>query len=273
MRFRLYREFGALNSKPVFDAFEKGLLLSGHSLTDNHSDVDVIWSVLWNGRMRPNAEIYESAKRSGKPIVILEVGSLIRGTTWKVSLNHIDSTGYYGNVQNLHTTRPATLGIQLRSNPRRNQKILLALQRSNSLQWRNELPINEWVNLKIAEIRQYSDREIVIRPHPRESLQQVTGNRVSVEIPKRLSNTYDSFDIDYNYHCVVNHNSGPSIQAAIHGIPVICNSTSLAFPVSSKIETIDNPTLPDRTEWFLKLAHTEWTLDEISSGIPIQRIL
>lgn len=176
-------------------------------------------------------------------------------------------------MQNLNSTRPDALGIHLHSNQITNEKILLALQRSNSLQWRNQLPINEWVNLKISEIRQYTEREIVIRPHPREPVPKITGNRVSIEIPKRLSNTYDSFDIDYSYYCVVNHNSGPSIQAAIHGTPIVCDNSGLAFPVSSSIETIDNPVLPDRTEWFLKLTHTEWTLDEISTGIPIRRIL
>ena len=85
MRFRLYREYGALNSPPVFDAFEKGLRSLGHEIVTRNEDVAVIWSVLWQGRMARNQQVYQS----GKPIVIIEVGNLHRGKTWRISLNHI----------------------------------------------------------------------------------------------------------------------------------------------------------------------------------------
>jgi hypothetical protein len=71
---------------------------------------------------------------------------------------------------------------------------------------------------------------------------------------------------------VINHNSGPCIQAAIQGIPVICDSSSLAGILSGKMEKIEEISLPDRDEWFLKLCHTEWTVEEIASGIPIKRL-
>jgi hypothetical protein len=71
---------------------------------------------------------------------------------------------------------------------------------------------------------------------------------------------------------VINHNAGPSVQAAINGAPTICDSSSLAFPVSEKWENLENPQLPDREEWFLKLCYTEWTVDEIAQGIPLKRL-
>jgi hypothetical protein len=94
-----------------------------------------------------------------------------------------------------------------------------------------------------------------------------------IELPKKVPNTYDDFDIDYNFHCVINHNSGPAVQAAIFGTPVICDSTSLAYPVGDSLKNIEKISLPDREEWFLKLCHTEWTRDEIAAGIPLRRIL
>jgi hypothetical protein len=71
---------------------------------------------------------------------------------------------------------------------------------------------------------------------------------------------------------VINHNSGPCVQAAIKGTPVICDKSSLAYPMSEKWENLENPLLPDREEWFLKLTHTEWTVEEIAQGIPIKRL-
>ena len=51
-KFNLHERFGALNSKPVFDAFHAGANALGHDVVVNGDDgIDVIWSVLWNGRM------------------------------------------------------------------------------------------------------------------------------------------------------------------------------------------------------------------------------
>jgi hypothetical protein len=93
-----------------------------------------------------------------------------------------------------------------------------------------------------------------------------------MELPKLIPGSYDDFDINYRYHCVINHNSGPAVQAAIKGIPIVCDSTSLAAPVSNTIENIEQLQMPDRDEWFVKLCHTEWTVDEIIKGIPLQRL-
>ena len=43
MRFKLYREYGALNSPPVFDALEQGLRHQGHTIVTENEDVSVIW--------------------------------------------------------------------------------------------------------------------------------------------------------------------------------------------------------------------------------------
>jgi hypothetical protein len=96
---------------------------------------------------------------------------------------------------------------------------------------------------------------------------------VRVEIPNKIPNSYDDFDIDYNFHCVINHNSGPAVQAAIAGIPIICDVSSLAGPISEKWENLENPTVPDRQDWFVKLCHTEWSLAELAQGIPQERLI
>lgn len=272
MRFKLYREFGALNSKPVFDALERGLRSLGHEIVDKDEEVSAIWSVLWNGRMASNRQIYHDCKKSGRKILIIEVGNLIRNKTWRISLDHINSYGIFGNLTNLDLDRPKKLGIHLSPvNQTRRKEILIATQHQKSLQWEGMPPMHIWTESIIQQIRQYSDRKIVVRPHPRSPMAaEIKG--AMIEIPKKLPNTYDDFDIDYNYHCVINFNSGPAVQAAIQGIPIICDPSSLAGKISDKIENIENVVLPDRTEWFLTLCHTEWTVDEISQGIPLARI-
>lgn len=272
MKFKLYKTYGALNSAPVFSAFEQGLLKQGHTLTENNEDVAVIWSVLWSGRMSANRAIYEECRKNNKPVIIIEVGNLVRGTTWRISEGHINNLGYFGNSTDLDLRRPQKLGILLKPEKAiRRDEILIATQHQSSLQWTNMPPIDIWVKDTVYKIRQYTDRKIVVRPHPRSPIR---GNMpgIVLDMPKKIAGTYDNFNIDYNFHCVVNHNSGPAVQAAIYGTPVVCDSSSLAGEISEKYENIENPRLPNRDEWFLKLSHTEWTVEEIAQGIPQSRL-
>ena len=273
MRFRLYREHGALNSVPVFNAFEQGLRSLGHEVVGKNEDVAVIWSVLWSGRMAANQAIYNFCRSANKPVIIIEVGNLFRNCTWRVSLNHVNSLGFFGNLENLDQDRPKKLGISLRAPQlQRRPEILIAAQHQQSLQWQGQPPMSEWVVNTVNEIRKYSDRKIKLRPHPRSRFSLV-HREIEIETPQKIAGSYDNYDINYNYHCVINHNSGPAVQAAINGVPVVCDPSSLAGILSEKLENIESPVLPNREEWFLKLAHTEWTVEEIAQGVPLQRLL
>ena len=272
MRFKLYREYGALNSPPIFDAFEQGVKSLGHTVVRENEDVAVIWSVLWAGRMRSNQQVYDECIRQNKPVVIIEVGNLKRGETWRISLNHINGLGLFGNDTNLDESRPHTLGVSLKAVPdKRRGEILIACQHHSSLQWEGMPIMKVWCESIISKIRERTHHRIIVRPHPRSPFSFNMPN-VLVEKPQKIPNSYDDFNIFYNYHCVINHNSGPAVQAAIHGVPILCDSSSLAAPLSNAWETLDNPVLPDREEWFLKLCHTEWTVKEIKKGIPFERL-
>lgn len=272
MRFKLYRDYGALNSVPVFNAVEQGLLNLGHEIVNDHEDISVIWSVLWAGRMRNNQKIYQQAKSAGKSILIIEVGNLKRGETWRISLDHINNLGKFGNLHDLDTDRPKKIGIKLQPlQEKRRGEILVACQHHESLQWEGMPSLAKWSEETVNKIRQYSSRRIIVRPHPRSPF-SFKMTDILFEKPQRIPNTYDDFNIFYNYHCVINHNAGPAVQAAIKGVPVLCDPSSLAAPLSMSWEQLENPILPDREEWFLKLCHTEWTVDEIAQGIPISRL-
>jgi hypothetical protein len=187
-------------------------------------------------------------------------------------LNHIHSHGIFGNDDELDLNRPEKLGVLLKPlTGRRREEILIASQHQQSLQWEGMPPMTQWISDTIQKIKQHTSRKIVVRPHPRSPLNLKIPN-VVVETPRLIPGTYDDFDIDYNYHCVINHNSGPAVQAAINGVPIICDSSSLAGSLTGNFSDIDSISLPDRQEWFLKLCHTEWTVNEIAQGIPLKRL-
>lgn len=266
----------ALKSEPVWRAFLDGWHKCGHSSIENSVDADaaLIWSVLWNGRMRDNKTVFQHYRKQGKPVFILEVGSLIRGKTWKVAINNITQQGNYANSSNFITNRAETLGIQLQPvNFSRKSEILIATQHDLSLQWQGMPVTSSWVEHIIAEIRKYSKKPIVIRPHPRGSVRNFSLSGVKVEHSRKIPGTYDRFDIDFDCHCLVNWNSGVGLQAAIAGTPVITGPDSLARELSGKFEDIDAISLPDRMSWFEKLLHTEWTVEELAQGVPQIRLL
>ena len=247
---------------------------AGVHVQPNSRDCDaaIIWSVLWQGRMSGNRQIYEHYRAQQRPVIIAEIGCLHRGLTWKIAVNNITIHGHYGNDQDLDPDRPKKLNVQLRHG-QNNDRILIALQHRHSLQTQDILDWHCWINSQIDDLRLYTDRPIVIRPHPRDQfVQQAWRPDINVQIPKLERGTYDSFDWSDNYHAVINHNSGPGILAAVAGVRPVVDRSSLAHPVSISMQDIEKKYETDRNEWLVQLCHTEYTLDEIQQGLWLKRL-
>lgn len=267
----------ARNAPPVLSAVLAGLRRHGITCIENSltADAAVIWSVLWHGRMRNNQKIYDHYRSQQRDVVIIDVGCLQRGRTWKIALNHVTAQGHYGHTRDLDPQRAQKLDVASvvqRSRPG-GDSILLACQHERSLQVHDLGDQTDWAQGLIDEIRCHTDRPIVVRPHPRSPLRRaVRGAQVTQQIPRLITNTYDSFDIHYAYHAVVNHNSGPGIQAALQGTPVLVHDSSLAHPVSISMSEIENPPQRDLSRWLLEICHTEWLLEEIEQGAWVPRL-
>ena len=89
---------------------QHSLIHNGHAVVynDPSADINVIWSVLFNGRMAGNKAVWDQQK----PTIVLEVGGIKRGTTWKVGLNGINRDAYFGPSGN-DNTRASELGLKL----------------------------------------------------------------------------------------------------------------------------------------------------------------
>lgn len=280
-RFKLWRSYGALNSKPVFDAFEHSLKDAGHTVVEtenfNDADIHVIWSVLWHGRMSRNKQVWDYCQLNNKPVVVLEVGGIKRGTTWKVGLNGINRSAYFGPM-GAGPDRSVSLGLQVKPWRNNGEYILIAGQHDRSLQWQNQPRMSTWFLQTYNTIRKYTNRPIVFRPHPRCRLPHIERGLEHVyrQEPKHVSNTYDDFDLDFsNIFATVSFSSNPGIHSVIQGVPVLVSSSSLAYDVGNDIEflhNIENLNMPDRTQWLNDYAWTEYTVDEIRQGIPLKRL-
>ena len=281
MNFKLWREHGAQNAGPVFDAFEHSCTSNGHTISSNtsyhHTDCHVIWSVLFHGRMARNKDIWANSIRDNKAIIVLEVGGIKRGTTWKVGLNGINRDAFFGDKGN-DSKRAKALGLELKPWRTDGEYILLCGQHDKSLQWHNMPSMSNWFLHTYDEIRKHTDRPILFRPHPRCRLPHIERGLKNVirQDPTHLKGTYDDFDMAFdNVWATVSFSSNPGIHSIINGVPAFVGTSSLAYDVGNDIDfmhNIEHPLMPNRQQWLNDYAWTEYTVEEIANGLPLAQL-
>ena len=200
-----------------------------------------------------------------------------RNETFKVGINGINREADFAN-QHVDSERWKKFNIELKPWRTTGDEIILCGQHNKSHQWRNNLSMNLWFEQQINEVRKYTNRPIIVRPHPRNpiGLNVNKWKNVSYRYPKRDYNTIDDTDfkdILKNAWAVINYSSNPAMMAVFNGIPVFVSEASLSYDVgNTKLGLINDPVMPDRTQWANKLAYTEWWPNEIKKGLPWIRI-
>ncbi len=280
MKISVYTKFGPINSKKVFDAFIESLKNAGDEVQlneDKNSDVTVIWSVLWQGRMIGYQKIWNECQNKNKPVVVLEVGGIKRNETFKIGINGVNREADFAN-ENVAEERWKKFNIELKPWQSTGDIIIICGQHHRSHQWRNNPSMNIWFEQQINDIRKYTTRPILVRPHPRNpvGIDLKKWKNVSYKPPQRDYNTIDDTDfkeILKHAWAIINHSSNPAMTAVFNGIPVFVSEASLSYDVgNSSLANINNPKMPGRQTWANRLAYTEWTTEEIKQGLPWKRI-
>lgn len=276
MKFSLFTQSSPLNSPPVWDSVRSGLIKLGHIVDENNinTDVPVIWSLLWHGRMMKNKSVWDKFRSVNKKVLVIEVGGIKRNHTWKVGINGINRSAEFGPRTN-DDSRTTQLGLNVRPWRTHGDHILICLQHTKSEQWKNMPSLEKYVIDTVTKLRQHTKRKIIVRSHPRCLLPvQPPLANVEYEIPKQIKDTYDDFDLNFsNAWAVVSHSSNPGIHAVLNGIPAYVSEQSLAYEVANTdFSTIESPNMPDRLQWLNDYANTEWTAEEIAQGIPFSRL-
>ena len=278
MKISVFPAYGSLNSKPVFDAFIENLKNKNEDFQinkhDHNTDVAVIWSVLWQGRMRNNLQIWKEFQALKKPVVVLEVGGIKRNFTWMIGINGVNRDADFAVAPHFES-RWKKFNIDLKPWKRRGDNIIICGQHDSSEQWRDLPKMNNWLLEQVTAIKKVTDKKIIIRPHPRNPI-SIKMAGVETQMPRRDTNTYDDTDfvkqLD-NAWAVVNHSSNPAMQSVFNGVPVFVSKSSLSYNVGNPdYSTMSRPLIPDRELWTQELAYTEWWTDEIKEGTPWERI-
>ena len=128
-----------------------------------------------------------------------------------------------------------------------------------------------WLEKTVDKIRKHTRRPIMIRMHPGdgtrfkqiEKIQKRYGTTVSIS---EHANIRDAL---VNCWCTVGINSTPNVVAAIEGIPGYVEDTRRSWAADvafTDLAQIENPPLPDRTEWAHKIANIHWSNQQVTSG-------
>ena len=138
--------------------------------------------------------------------------------------------------------------------------------------------ITQWIQQTVNIIRKYTDRPIVIRPHPRglrggkKGANSIKGEniRVSDNITQGGAQGGDGLDRDIKgAYCVVTYNSLSAIESVCEGIPTFAlHDGSMIWPIAHKdLSQIENLKYDiDTTQWCNDIAYTQWNFDEQRRG-------
>lgn len=153
--------------------------------------------------------------------------------------------------------------------------IVICMQRDGGFAMKTLNP-REWLDRKIQQIRTYSQRKLLIRPHPGdyrpEDFAQYNG-RADIEVADPLkSKLVDNLAGAYS---AVFFNSSASVAAVCAGIPVFVDDSScVAWKVANhNIAQIESPATFEREQWLYNLAAAHWSDADAQAGLIWQKFL
>jgi hypothetical protein len=122
---------------------------------------------------------------------------------------------------------------------------------------------DQWIDETVGKIKSFTDRKIKIRKRP-----EPRADRV-------VSNTFKDFIKDDTF-CVVGYSSNALVEAAMHDIPVIALGHSATKSLYNyqlqDIEKIKPAYLSDKQAWLNHLAYSQFTREELLSGLAWELI-
>jgi len=169
------------------------------------------------------------------------------------------------------------LGITLNEQPvvRPDGHVLICMQRDGGFAMKTLDPLL-WLETKIQQVRQYSKRHIMVRPHPGAyKLQDFDKFRslsnVTVVDPAQSS----LLDNLQTAHAAVFFNSSASVAAAMANVPIFADDEScVSWAVANKdLAMIETPQMFDRSQWINDLAAAHWSDADGRAGRIYQKFL
>ena len=243
----------------IVKAGDVAVIREAHNYRSPEAEVAVFYGFDRNLR-----KAYADYRAAELPVVYIDLGYWGRhhgGTLegyHKVSVNDRHPTAYFQKTR--HTeARFAALGVPIRP-WRQGTSILLAGMSAKSAESEGFAP-QQWEQLTLGMLRQFTDRPIIYRPKPswREAapLDGASYEPGLDDLGRLLEDC----------HAVVTHHSNVAIDGLLAGIPAFCVKGAALPMALNDLTKIEEPYRPlDRAQWAADLAWSQFTPAEMRSG-------
>lgn len=273
--------------RDMLTAFGRGVHAAGDRVTfvDEHRTVDADLAVIqgWVGmkagpHLALRQAVIDQQQMQGRHTMVIDsnlYGFLAPDDFNRYLRYSLDgvfpTTGYYFD-NNIDTSCwpqiSANYGFVERPWRTGGKKILICLQRSGGWSMDGQ-DVLSWLRSVVSQLQRCTKLPLVIRGHPGslsimpEVKKQHPGIQISTEpdLRRDLNSTW----------ATVTYNSSPGVASTLWGIPAFVTDPvpqrSQAWPVvNTDLTKIMTPALPDREQFYHRLAQCHWLTSDLASG-------
>ena len=241
---------GKVDYNPILKSFVMGC---GGQITYWDKTAENMTPVVVRGVTK--RKVMEACRARGRDFYYIDTGYF--GNPAKGKLYHRitrNNVQYFGPVVDRPSDRLALTGIGFRKF-RPGTNILLAPP-SQKLLMMYDIDLETWLNTTIEEIKNHTDRPIVIRKKQSRTV--------------RMTEDTMEMALAQDVHCLVTFSSIAAGEALLLGKPAITLGPNAAAPLCSQsISEIENPKIPTLDEvkaWAANLAYNQFTEAEMRNG-------
>ncbi len=208
---------------------------------DGHRDgVSVVWGVL-----RGSKDVVDRTAEKDGIFFYIDHAYFDRGhmKNYRIARNRFEA----GRVRRCPPDRVQALGVKLEPWRRGGDYVLVCPPTDYFIKAHG---CASWLQDTLAELKQYTDRQIIVREKPK-------AGELVVPLEEALAGA----------HALVTHSSNVAVEAVVAGTPVFVSETSAAAPVGlTDLSLIETPEFPDRDPWLAHLGYSQFSFKEIKYG-------
>jgi len=226
---------------PVIRAFAGAIGARTCYAEDGRRDgVSVVWGVL-----RGSKDVIDRTAEKDGIFFYIDHAYFDRGhmKNYRITRNRFEA----GRIRRCPPDRIQALGVKLEPWRRGGDYVLVCPPTDYFIKAHG---CASWLKDTLAELKQYTDRQIIVREKPR------AGESV-VPLEEALAGA----------HALVTHSSNVAVEAVMAGTAVFVSNTSAAAPVGlTDLSLIETPEYPDRDPWLAHLGYSQFSFKEIKYG-------
>ena len=275
--------------KNVLHKFALGIRASGDfaeiSDATEYSDCDIaIFFGSWKDRLAEHHILKNDIVKNVRNFIVLEtplIGrmpvQLVMPDQWfRIGLNgFLADTGLFNN-KNCDSHRWEKISRDLKIEPKsytnQNGPIVIALQLPGDASLKGEI-IERWASVCVREIRQQTERPIIIRTpqlvsrFQKKWISDIAQHDKIIFQQGTAANLIETISTAF---CTVTYSSGFAIDSLLNGCPTVAMSpSSFCYDIAqNNVQKIEMIGKPDRAQWLNDLSYAQWHENEIEQGSP-----